>query len=83
MRYATTNNFTGNILYSEARAFLTAPAAAAVVRASRTARTEGYGLTIFDAYRPWRVTKKLWDSEAFVRMWQPHFSPSRQFTRKR
>lgn len=62
MRYATTNNFTGTVLYSEARAFLTAPAAAAVARANAAARAEGYGLTIFDAYRPWRVTKKLWDA---------------------
>ncbi len=62
MRYATTNNFTGVILYDEARAFLTAPAAQAVARASTAARAEGFGLTIYDAYRPWRVTKKLWDA---------------------
>jgi zinc D-Ala-D-Ala dipeptidase len=62
MRYATTNNFTGRVLYSEARAFLTAAAADALVRASATARREGYGLTIYDAYRPWRVTKQLWDA---------------------
>ena len=62
MRYATTNNFTGVVLYDEARAFLTAPAAEAVARASKAARAEGFGLTIYDAYRPWRVTKKLWDA---------------------
>ena len=62
MRYATANNFTGRILYSEARAFLTVAAAQAVVRASAAARAEGFGLTIYDAYRPWRVTKQLWDA---------------------
>ncbi|MBL0924446.1 MAG: M15 family metallopeptidase [Sphingomonadaceae bacterium] len=62
MRYAATNNFTGRVLYKEARAFLTMPAANAVVRASRAAQGEGFGLTIFDAYRPWRVTKQLWDA---------------------
>ncbi|MEP7350439.1 MAG: M15 family metallopeptidase [Sphingorhabdus sp.] len=62
IRYATANNFTGRILYSEARAFLTVAAAQAVVRASKAAQAEGYGLTIFDAYRPWRVTKQLWDA---------------------
>ncbi len=62
MRYATTNNFTGRVLYSEARAFLTAAAAGALVRASAAARAEGFGLTIYDAYRPWRVTKQLWDA---------------------
>lgn len=62
MRYATTNNFTGRILYDEARAFLAAPAAQAVARASKMAQADGFGLTIYDAYRPWRVTKKLWDA---------------------
>lgn len=62
MRYATSNNFTGRVLYDEARAFLAAPAAQAVARASKAAQVEGYGLTIFDAYRPWRVTKQLWDA---------------------
>lgn len=62
MRYATANNFTGRVLYSEARAFLTIAAAQALVLASATARAEGFGLTIYDAYRPWRVTKQLWDS---------------------
>ena len=62
MRYASTNNFTGRVLYSEARAFLTVVAAEAVVRASAKARADGFGLTIYDAYRPWRVTKQLWDA---------------------
>lgn len=62
MRYVTTNNFTGNVLYDAARAFLVAPAAKALVRASKAAQADGYGLTIYDAYRPWRITKKLWDA---------------------
>jgi D-alanyl-D-alanine dipeptidase len=62
MRYATANNFTGRVLYPEARAFLTVAAAEAVVRANATAKGEGFGLTIYDAYRPWRVTKQLWDA---------------------
>lgn len=62
MRYATTNNFTGRVLYDEARAFLASPAAQAVARASKSAQADGFGLNIYDAYRPWRVTKKLWDA---------------------
>jgi zinc D-Ala-D-Ala dipeptidase len=62
MRYATDNNFTGRVLYDEARAFLAAAAAKALVRAHKRAQADGFGLTIFDAYRPWRVTKKLWDA---------------------
>lgn len=62
MRYATSNNFTGRVLYDAARAFLAAPAAQAVARASKSAQADGFGLTIYDAYRPWRITKKLWDA---------------------
>lgn len=62
IRYATENNFLHRRFYSEARAFLTRPAADALVRAAATLRTHGYGLLIFDAYRPWSVTKQFWDS---------------------
>jgi zinc D-Ala-D-Ala dipeptidase len=62
MRYATNNNFTGRILYDEARAFLASAPAQAVARANKAAQADGFGLTIFDAYRPWRVTKQLWDA---------------------
>ena len=62
IRYATTNNFTGRQLYSQPRAFLVTPAAQALLDAHRAAQTVGFGLTIYDAYRPWRVTKKLWDA---------------------
>ena len=62
IRYATANNFTGRQLYRQARAFLVRPAADALLRANRAARAEGFGLTIYDAYRPWRITKALWDA---------------------
>jgi zinc D-Ala-D-Ala dipeptidase len=62
IRYATENNFTGRQLYDQARAFLIAPAVNALIRAHRAAKAEGFGLTIYDAYRPWRVTKALWDA---------------------
>lgn len=62
IRYATTNNFTGRILYDQPRAFLVQPAAEALARAHKAAAAESYGLTIFDAYRPWRITKQLWNA---------------------
>lgn len=62
VRYATTDNFTGRKLYKQPRAFLVRPAAEALLRAHRTARDQGFGLTIFDAYRPWQVTKALWEA---------------------
>jgi len=61
IRYATSNNFLGRPMYTSARAFLQRPAAEALVRVHRKLTSEGYGLLVFDGYRPWRVTKKFWD----------------------
>ena len=61
IRYATAQNLAGRAVYDEARAFLQRPAAEAAVRAHRALRSHGYGLLIFDGYRPWRVTKLFWD----------------------
>ena len=61
VRYATANNFLGRPVYPEARAFLQKDAAAALLRAHRALREKGHGLLVFDAYRPWSVTKLFWD----------------------
>jgi D-alanyl-D-alanine dipeptidase len=62
IRYATTNDFLGTPVYTQARAFLQRPAAEALVRALRKLQPLGYGLLIHDAYRPWYVTKIFWDA---------------------
>jgi D-alanyl-D-alanine dipeptidase len=62
IRYAKTNNFLGRQVYKEARAFLQRPAAEALQRANGKLREKGYGLLVFDGYRPWSVTKIFWDS---------------------
>jgi len=62
IRYATNNNFLGEPVYEEARAFLEASAANALKRVSRKVLTKGYGLLVYDAYRPWFVTKIFWDA---------------------
>jgi D-alanyl-D-alanine dipeptidase len=62
IRYATSNNFMHRPVYTQAKAFLQRPAAQAVARANQTLRAKGYGLMIFDGYRPWSVTKLFWDS---------------------
>jgi D-alanyl-D-alanine dipeptidase len=62
IRYATTNNFLGTPVYTQARAFLQRPAAEAVLRADRDLHALGYGLIIHDGYRPWYVTKIFWDA---------------------
>ena len=61
VRYATDRNFVGRAVYPEARAFLQRPAAEALARAHRALATGGYGLLVFDGYRPWSVTKLFWD----------------------
>jgi D-alanyl-D-alanine dipeptidase len=62
IRYATSKNFLGRPVYTEARAFLQRPAALALARANREVRKQGYGLVIHDGYRPWSVTKIFWDA---------------------
>lgn len=62
IRYATKNNFLGRRVYKEARAFLQRPAAEALKRVNSSLRAQGYGLAVFDGYRPWRVTKVFWDA---------------------
>lgn len=61
IRYATNNNFVGKPVYKEARAFLQRPAAEALVRINQELHKKGYGLLVFDGYRPWAVTKIFWD----------------------
>ncbi len=61
IRYATQNNLAGRPVYAEARAFLQRDAALALSRVNQTLRPQGYGLLIFDGYRPWSVTKLFWD----------------------
>jgi D-alanyl-D-alanine dipeptidase len=62
IRYATVDNFLSTPVYSSARAFLQRPAAQALLRAHRDLMKRGYGLMIFDAYRPWYVTRMFWDA---------------------
>ena len=62
IRYATKNNFLGKKVYKEKRAFLQRPAAEALVRVNRKLRLQGYGIVVFDGYRPWAVTKTFWDA---------------------
>lgn len=62
IRYATPDNFLSTPVYTQARAFLQRPAAEALLRVHRALVKQGYGLLIFDAYRPWYVTRIFWDA---------------------
>jgi zinc D-Ala-D-Ala dipeptidase len=61
IHYARADNFMGRPMYTQARAFLQRPAAEALLRVHKTMKEKGYGLVIFDGYRPWEVTRKFWD----------------------
>jgi serine beta-lactamase-like protein LACTB len=63
LRYASDNNFMGTALYPEsAKSYLQEPAANALVKANKALAAKGYGLWVFDAYRPWSVTKMFWEA---------------------
>ena len=62
LRYATADNFTGHPLYAKARALLLPEPAQALARVQQSLQRQGYGLVIYDAYRPWSVTQALWDA---------------------
>ncbi|WP_165247205.1 M15 family metallopeptidase [Paludisphaera soli] len=57
IRYATADNFLGVPVYTTPRAFLQRPAAEALKRAQAKLAAQGFGLLIYDGYRPWHVTK--------------------------
>jgi len=62
LRYATENNFTHTRLYKNGDAtFLRLPVAVALKKVQKELNEKGYGLKVFDAYRPYAVTKKMWD----------------------
>ena len=61
IRYATANNFMKTPLYPEARAYLRAPAARALVEIQRELAPRGLGIKVFDAYRPYSVTERMWE----------------------
>ena len=62
IRYATTNNFLSTPFYRSAKAFMQKPAAEALVRVHKKLAKQGYGLLVYDGYRPWSVTKMFWDA---------------------
>lgn len=63
LRYAGTNNFMKKRMYPARtrHTFLRAPAARALARVQEELAVAGYGLKIFDAYRPYSVTVAFWE----------------------
>jgi len=63
LRYASANNFLGTAVYSQAKCYLQREVAERLVRAHRALRRQGYGIKIWDGYRPLSVQQKLWEKK--------------------
>lgn len=61
IRYATTNNFTGEQIYQVARAYARKQVADALKSAQKEFNDKGVGIKIFDAYRPYAATVKFYE----------------------
>lgn len=61
IRYATTNNFTGQQIYNLPKAYARKPVAEALKKAQADFKALGYEIKIFDAYRPYRATVKFYE----------------------
>lgn len=62
IRYATTNNFTGEQIYNLARAYARKPVADALKKIQADLKLKGLGLKIFDGYRPYSATVKFYET---------------------
>lgn len=60
IRYATTYNFTGQVLYPFPTAFVRKEVATALQKVQQELAWEGLGLKIYDGYRPISVQAKMW-----------------------
>lgn len=61
IRYATPNNFTGEKIYNMARAYARRPVAESLKKIQTELKTQGLGIKMFDAYRPYKATVKFYE----------------------
>lgn len=61
IRYATDSNFTHKRVYTMAKAYLRLPAANALAEVQKLLNAYGYGLKVYDAYRPYAATLAFWE----------------------
>lgn len=69
IRYATKDNFMQQVMYNQARAFARKPVVEQLKKIQAVLKPQGYGLKIFDAYRPYTITVAFWEKasdKAFV-----------------
>jgi len=61
IRYATTNNFIGEVLYNCSVCLLQPEVAEALLKANQFFCEKGYRIKLYDCYRPLDVQKKMWE----------------------
>lgn len=61
IRYATTNNFMHQRMYTQARAFARLPVVKALMLVMADLKAKGLGIKIYDGYRPYAVTEKFYE----------------------
>jgi D-alanyl-D-alanine dipeptidase len=60
IRYATKNNFMQQVMYKQARAFARKPVVESLKKIQAALNKKGYGLKIFDGYRPYAITVEFY-----------------------
>ncbi|RYG20493.1 MAG: D-alanyl-D-alanine dipeptidase [Chitinophagaceae bacterium] len=61
IRYATKNNFMKQVMYKQARAFARKPVVEKLKLIQAALKKSGYGLKIYDGYRPYAVTVSFYE----------------------
>lgn len=59
--YATKNNFTKTQLYQASKLLVSSPLASVLKKAAYQLQKNGIGLLVYDGYRPYSVSKKMWE----------------------
>lgn len=61
IKYATSDNFTRQVLYQSAECYLLEHVAKALADVQKELKTKGLGLKVWDGYRPLAAQYKMWD----------------------
>ena len=61
LKYATTDNFTGQVIYENSEAYLRYGTVKKLMQVQEELKEKGYKLVLWDGYRPVEAQFKLWD----------------------
>ena len=61
LRYATTNNFTGTVIYDDAEAYLCYGSVKKLAKVQEALKEKGFSIIVWDAYRSEEAQYRLWE----------------------